>query len=124
MSDAAKIDSSPPRDPADWVDAILLRDAGMHADEYIADDGFTARVMRTLPPVGMMPAWRKPAVVALWAVAGVLLAVALPGLAYDVARTAYALFAAKPFSLSTVALVVVAVGIASATAAAVALRRD
>jgi hypothetical protein len=112
------------RDPApDWVDRILLRDAESHGD-YIADDGFTARMMQQLPPARALPAWRRPAVVALWVIAGALLAVALPEIAIDVARAAYKLFAARPFSLSTVAFIVVALGAATSTAAAMALRRD
>ena len=47
-----------------------------------------------------------------------------PASPFDVARAAYKLFAARPFSLSTVGFMVVAVGVASWTAAAVALRRD
>ena len=116
--------NSPPTDPrdppSDWVDEILLRDAG----DYIADQGFTARVMQELPLAGALPTWRRPAIVALWALAGVFLAVALPGVAVDVAREAYKLFAARPFSLSTIAFMVASLGAASWTAAAVALRRD
>jgi len=114
-----------PRDPpADWMDRLLVADAAGHASDYIVDQGFTARVMQTLPPAVALPAWRRPAVVALWVIAGLLLAVALPGVAFDVARAAYKLFAARPFALSTVAAMVVAIGAASWTAAAVALRRD
>ena len=110
--------------PADWMDRLLVADAAGHASDYIVDQGFTARVMQTLPPAGALPAWRRPAVVALWVIAGLLLAVALPGVAFDVARAAYKLFAARPFALSTVAAMVVAIGAASWTAAAVTLRRD
>jgi len=114
-----------PRDPpADWMDRLLVVDAAGHASDYIVDQGFTARVMQTLPPAGALPAWRRPAVVALWVIAGLLLAVALPGVAFDVARAAYKLFAARPFALSTVAAMVVAIGAASWTAAAVTLRGD
>lgn len=118
----ADIDSRDP--PADWMDRLLVADAEGHASDYIGDQGFTARVMQTLPLAGALPAWRRPAVVALWAVAGLLLAVALPGVAFDVARAAYKLFAARPFALSTVAAMLVAIGAVSWTAAAVALRRD
>jgi hypothetical protein len=123
MTTSANIDMQA-RDPsADWIDDLLLRDAHDHAD-YISDGGFTARVIEQLPPAGVLPAWRRPFVMLLWAVAGVLLAVSLPGLAYDVARTAYTLLAARPFSLSTLGFMVVAIGVATWTAAAVALRRD
>jgi len=103
---------------------MLRHDAALHADDYIDDSGFTARVMQTLPVVGALPAWRRPAIAALWVIAGVLLAVALPGVAFDFARAAYKLFVAKPFALSTIAFIVVAFGAASWTAAALALRRD
>ncbi len=112
------------RDPsADWIDDVLLRDAH-DAAEYISDSGFTARVLQQLPVAGALPAWRRPFVMLLWAIAGVVLAVSLPGLAHEVARAAYTLFSARPFSLSTVGFMVVAIGVATWTAAAVALRRD
>jgi hypothetical protein len=115
-----------PVDPAlDWVDRALLRDAADHAGEYIPDSGFTARVMQALPPSGdALPAWRRPAVTLLWVIAGALLAVSLPGVAVDVARAAYTLFSARPFSLSTLAVTLVAIGVCTWTAAAFALRRD
>jgi hypothetical protein len=125
MTETSNLQLAEPRDPPpDWVDRILVRDAAEHAGDYIGDNGFTARVMQKLPLAGALPAWRRPAVAALWAIAGILLAVALPGVAVDVARAAYKLFSARPFSLSTVAVMVVAVGVATWTAAAVALRRD
>src|SRR3954454_17481843 len=92
----------------DWVDELLSRDAADHGAEYIADNGFSARVMQQLPPAGhVLPAWRRPFVTLLWVVAGALLAVSLPGVAVDVARAAYTLFSARPFSLSTLGLMVV-----------------
>jgi hypothetical protein len=118
---SARLDA---QQPSDWMDALLARDAEDHGGDYIADDGFTARVMQKLPLAGALPAWRRPAVAARWVIAGILLAVALPGVAVDVARAAYRLFAARPFSLSTIGVVVVAAGVATWTAAAVALRRD
>jgi len=110
--------------PADWVDALLARDATEHAGDYIADEGFSAGVMRMLPPADAMPAWRRPAVIALWLVAGALLAFNLPATALEVARGAFKLFAGQPFSLSTLALALAALGVATWTGAAVALRRD
>ena len=74
-------------EPADdWLDAALRADAREHRGDYLADDGFTARVMAKLPAPATLPAWRKRAVVAMWAVASVGIAVALPGAYVDVAR--------------------------------------
>ena len=90
----------------DWLDDLLRSDAG---GDYIADDGFTARVMTSLPAaVATLPAWRKPVVIALWLVAAIGLAFAAPGAMLDVAREAYRLLATVPVSLS---------GLASAAAA-------
>jgi hypothetical protein len=108
----------------DWVDALLARDAAAHAGDYIADQGFSAGVMRRLPAAVTMPAWRRPAVVALWLVAGALLALNLPGAALEIARGAFRLFAGQPFSLSTLALALLALAVATWTGAALALRRD
>ena len=125
MIESPKPDAAQPDDsPLVWVDRMLAHDADELAGDYIADEGFTARVVQMLPLADALPAWRSPAVAALWVIAAMLLAVALPGVAVDVARAVYRLFAASPFSLSTVGFMVVAVGVATWTAAAVALRRD
>jgi hypothetical protein len=116
--------SGAPAATEDWLDGLLARDAALHADHYVADDGFTARVMRALPAVDALPAWRRPAVGALWVCAAAGIATLLPGTAVEVARGAFRLFAAQPFSLSTVGVAIVAMGIATWTGAAVALRRD
>lgn len=111
-------------DGDDWVDALLARDAAEHAADYVADGGFTARVMHMLPAPMSLPAWRKPFVTALWLATAALVAAMLPGTAHEVAREAFRLFAAQPFSLSTVALALVAIGVATWTGAALALRSD
>ena len=98
-----------PAEPADWLDR-MLRDSAK-ADDYIADDGFTARVMNLLPFPEVAPAWRKPAVTALWGAAAIGIAFALPGAAYDVTREAFKLFAAKPFALSEIAAVLAVAGL-------------
>jgi len=108
----------------DWIDRILAQDAADHTGDYISDSGFTARVMQTLPSVGALPAWRRPAIAMLWGVAGILLAIILPGLAFDIAQGAFRLLAAKPFALSTVASMVVAAGVATWSVAAFVLRKD
>ena len=115
--------STPPAS-TDWLDALLAGDAADHRAGYVRDEGFTARVMRRLPAPDALPAWRRPIVAALWLVAGVLIATMLPGTAHDVAREVFTLLVARPFSLSTLGFAVVAVGIATWTAAALALRRD
>ena len=96
---------------ADWLDHVLADHARDHAGDYIADAGFTARVMTALPAPIVAPAWRKPAVAALWGIAAVGLAFALPGVAVDVAREAFKLFSAKPFALSEIAAVLAVAGL-------------
>ena len=110
--------------PADWLDALLADTGVDHRSDYIADDGFTARMMQQLPAADALPAWRKPFVVALWLVAAALVATLLPDTAHQVAREVFTLFAARPFSLSTLAFALAAIGVATWAGAAVALRRD
>ena len=108
----------------DWLDRALADSAREHSDAYIADDGFTARVMNALPaPVAALPSWRKPALGALWAAAAIGLAFALPGAATDVAREAFRLFAAKPFSLSEIGAVLAVAGAGMWASAYYAWRR-
>ena len=117
-SDAPRQDMSP-----DWLDRLLADDASADARAYIDDAGFTAQVMAQLPPPAGLPAWRKPVVTALWATVGLGLAFTLPSAGVDVAREAFKLFAAKPFSLSE-ALAVVALAAAGIwTTAIVAWKR-
>ena len=96
---------------ADWLDRAL------------ADDGFTARVMSSLPAPIAAPAWRKPAVTALWGIAAVGLALALPSAAMDVAREAFKVFSAKPFALSEIAAVLAVVGLGTWSTAYYTWRR-
>ncbi len=101
----------------DWLDHILSAD-----DDYIADDGFTARVMSALPAPAALPKWRKPAVAALWGVAAVGLAIAAPGAMVDVGREAYRLLATVPVSIAGLATAMLAVVAATGAAAAYTLR--
>ena len=116
--------ASPMAEPADWLDRVLADDARDHAGGYIDDGGFVANVMRRLPVPVALPAWRKPAIAILWGVAGVGLAIILPGVAVDVAREAFKLFAAKPFSLSEIAAVLAVLGMGTWTTAIVAWKRS
>ena len=115
--------AEPSRDPPDWLDRLLADDAAAHALDYIDDAGFTAKVMADLPAPATLPAWRKPAVTALWAAAGLGLAFTLPGAVVDVAREAFKLFAAKPFSLSEILALLAVAGAGMWTTAIVAWKR-
>jgi hypothetical protein len=108
----------------DWLDGLLEADARDSRADYIADNGFTARVMQMLPAGITLPKWRKPAVVALWGVALAGVGFALPGAAVDVAREAYRLLGAQPVSLSGMMTALLFAGALSWSAAAYALRRE
>ena len=118
------IDSDARPEPADWLEHALAADGAQYRDAYIDDDGFTAHVMHALPAPAAMPRWRKPALVALWVAAALALLGALPGAALDVAREAFRLASARPFSLSEIAVVIVALACVTWAAAAFALRRE
>ena len=115
--------AAPMTEPGDWLDRMLAEEALEHAGKYIDDSGFTAKVMQMLPAPIAPPAWRKPAIALLWGVAGVGLAITLPGVVVDVTREAFKLFAAKPFSLSEIAAVLAVLGMGTWTTAIVAWKR-
>jgi hypothetical protein len=106
----------------EWLDRLLADDAQAHRAAYVADDGFTARVMHPLPAPFALPAWRKPVVLALWSVAAAGIAVAMPSVVLEVGREAYRLLAAQPVSLSGIAGAVVAMIALTSAAAAYSLR--
>ncbi len=94
----------------DWLDSALARQSREHADAYIVDDGFTARVMVALPAAVRSLPWRKPVLAILWTVAVAGFAVTLPGAAVDLAREAFRLLAVKPVTLPDLALLAGIVG--------------
>jgi hypothetical protein len=110
-------------EPDEWLDGVLRTSLRDDAD-YIADDGFTARVMAALPPPDTLPAWRKPALAALWAVAGLGIAAALPSVVTDVAHDMLRLVMGQRLSLAEIAAAALAFGAVTWTGAAMALRRD
>ena len=124
MTMPSHIESDARSERADWLEQALAADAAQHRDAYIDDDGFTARVMQVLPAAAAMPRWRKPALVALWVAAALALLGALPGAVLDVAREAFRLASARPFSLSEVGVILVALACITWAAAAFALRRE
>ena len=112
-------DAAEPRD--DWLDRALRAN---RAEDYIPDDGFSARVMAALPAPATLPAWRKHVLALLWAVAGIAIAFSLPGVVTEVARGVFRLVSASPVSLSGMVMAVVAMTIVTWTATAVVMRRE
>ena len=108
----------------DWLEAALRADGSEHRATYLEDDGFTARLMSALPPPSAFPAWRKPALTALWAVAGVGLALALPGTVVDFGYEVLRVILGQPVSLTGIAAGLAALGVATWAATAVVLRGD
>ena len=108
----------------DWVDALLRTDAKAHDAEYLADEGFTARVMQAIPTPEALPAWRKPMLAVLWSVAAAGIAIALPGTLRDVPYDALHLLASYSFSLRDVAIAVLGVAAASWGGTLYTLRAD
>ena len=108
----------------DWLDALLRADGREHRAEYVDDGGFTARVMAALPASPTLPAWRKPALAALWAVAGIGVALALPGTASDVTHEIMRAILAQRVSAAGIGAALVALLASAWTAAAVVLRND
>ena len=94
----------------DWLDRALAERSRECAGTYLLDEGFTARVMSSLPAPARPLAWRKPVVGALWTAAAVGFAMTLPGTAIDVTREAFRLLAGKPFALSDLALLLAVAG--------------
>ncbi len=108
----------------DWLDRLLVADAREERSAYIADEGFTARVMQLLPATLALPAWRKPVVIALWGVALAGISLALPSAVLDIAREGYRLLGAQPVSLSGMAGALLLAGALSWSAAAFTLRNS
>jgi hypothetical protein len=108
----------------DWLEAVLHADGREHRAAYLDDEGFTAKVMIALPAPAVLPAWRKPALAALWAAAGIGVAVALPATVIDVAHEIMRVILGQPVSLTGIAAGVAALGAVSWAAAAFALRYD
>jgi len=118
----------------DWLDAALRAEGVEHRADYLADDGFTARVMAELPVPETLPAWRTPVLIVLWVCAGIGVAFALPGLLADApslpgllsdaARETVRLVSGHPVSLTGIAVGILALAAANWTAAAFALAKD
>ena len=108
----------------DWLDGLLRADGGEHRAGYLDDDGFTARVMSALPAPAALPAWRKPALTALWAGAGIGIALELPATVVDVAHEVLRVILGQRVSLSGIGAGVVVLGVSAWAAVALVLRDD
>jgi len=108
----------------DWLDD-MLRDAGReHRAEYLADDGFTQRVMAQLPEPATLPAWRRPAVALLWALGLGAVMVALPGLFEQLFRGAVAVLVGHRLGVPDVAVALALFGAAAWSTLVYAVRSD
>jgi hypothetical protein len=79
-----------------WLEQGLKADAQAHAAAYIADDGFTAKVLARLPAPAVLPAWRRPIVALLWLIAGGAVVALLPDLFYALFGGLVALLVGQP----------------------------
>jgi hypothetical protein len=119
MNDAPRSRSQP---DDDWLDALLRADGREHRADYLDDEGFTARVMAALPPSSpALPAWRKPALAALWAIVGLAIGFSLPNAMYEVAHFV-ARVVGQPISLTGIAAGIVTFCVATWLGAALMLR--
>ena len=108
----------------DWLEQALRADAVERSSVYLADDGFTARVLEHLPPPAALPAWRRPVVVLLWLIAAGALAAALPELFYDVFRSMVATVVAQPLTLPRIAVALTMLGAVAWSGIVYAMRED
>ena len=115
--------NTPPSDD-DWLDQALRADAREHASAYLADDGFTDRLLDRLPRPAALPAWRRPVVLLLWIIAAVGTAAALPGLFYDVFHGLVAAVVAQPLTLPRIAVMLAMLGAVAWSTIVYAMRED
>jgi hypothetical protein len=113
-----------PEPVEDWLDEALRAEGREHVATYLADDGFTARVLERLPRAAALPAWRGPVVALLWLVAASAGVAAAPDLFYDVFRGLVATVVAQPLTLSRIAVVLLMLGAIAWSTIVYAMRED
>jgi hypothetical protein len=108
----------------DWLERALREDGGNHRSDYLADDGFTARVVAALPAPAALPAWRKPAIALLWTAAACGIALALPREAAGAMDEVVRFLSRQPVSIADIGMGAVALLLASWAGTIYALRID
>ncbi|HTS22608.1 MAG TPA: hypothetical protein VMN79_12465 [Casimicrobiaceae bacterium] len=108
----------------DWLERTLRTDGAERSAEYLADDGFTARVLERLPHPAALPAWRRPVVALLWLVAVAAAATALPDLFYNVFRGLVATVVAQPLTLPRIAVALTVLGAVAWSTIVIAMREE
>lgn len=111
-------------DGDDWLEQALRADARAPAAGYVADDGFTARVMARLPSPATLPAWRRPVVVMLWLIAGGAGVALLPDLFYTLFGNLVEVIVAQPLTWSHIAAALMLLGATTWSAVVYAMRTD
>ena len=107
----------------DWLEQALRTEVVEHS-AYVADDGFTARVLERLPQPAALPAWRRPVVALLWLILAGAVAAALPGLFYDVFRGLVATVVAQPLRLPQVVIGLAMLGALAWSSIVYAMREE
>jgi hypothetical protein len=108
----------------DWLDD-MLRDAGReHRGEYLADDGFTQRVMTQLPEPATLPAWRRPVVALLWALGLGALMLSVPEVFEQLFRGTMAALVGHRLGVADVAVALLLFGGAAWSALVYAMRSE
>jgi hypothetical protein len=108
----------------DWLEQALRDDGRAYRSEYVADDGFSLRVLQALPRAVTAPAWRKPILALMWTGAAIAALLAIPGLFDDVFRGAVAMFVGHRLGIGDIAGLVIALGTATWGTLIYALRAD
>ena len=108
----------------DFVTQRLEQAAQEHRAAYVADDGFSARVISRLPAAPTLPAWRRPVIVLLWLLAGVGAFVSLQGAFDNAFRGGVALLVGRPLGLPDIALLLALCGAAAWTSLVYAARAN
>jgi len=115
-------DSTDRRD--EWLERTLRAEAADEGARYLADDGFTARILAQLPPPATPPVWRRPAVIVLWLVAAAVAMAALPDLAYDAFRSLVAAAIVVPLTLPRIMIALAVLAALAWSTVVYAMRED